>query len=279
MNILVTGKDGQVGRALQAIADQQNVTVFALNRANLDITDKNSVREAFAKYDPDIVINAAAYTAVDKAEEEQEAAYAVNKEGPSNLADACNQQNIPILHISTDFVFDGNKSGPYMETDDCNPLSIYGTSKWDGEMEVALKCSKHIILRTAWVFGGEQNFVKTMQRLATTRNELSVVDDQRGGPTAANDIAECLLTIAKAVGAKDFNSWGIYHYCGAPSLSWYEFAREILKNDPKVTVKPIPTTSYPTPARRPANSVLECQKIKDVFGISQPDWHQALKEE
>lgn len=279
MKVLVPGKNGQVGSALQSLADQHNMSVIALSRTEMDISDENSVNAAFARYNPDILINAAAYTMVDKAEDEKILAYAVNKDGPRYLAIACNERDIPILHISTDFVFDGDKSEPYDEEDACNPLSVYGKSKWEGEKGVAQACTKHIILRTSWVFGGEQNFVKTMQRLATTREELSVVDDQQGGPTAAKDIAECLMRIANAVGTTGFDNWGIYHYCGAPSVSWYEFAREILKNDYKVAVKPIPTTSYPTPARRPANSVLDCQKINSAFGIPQPDWREALIED
>ncbi|MBL4906553.1 MAG: dTDP-4-dehydrorhamnose reductase, partial [Sneathiella sp.] len=236
------------------------------------------VKAAFNKYTPDVVINAAAYTAVDKAEEEQDTAYAVNRDGPEILAAACSITDIPFLHISTDFVFDGNKKEPYSEKDKCNPLSIYGKSKWEGEKALIAKCTKHIILRTAWVFGGDQNFVKTMRRLAETRDVLSVVNDQRGGPTAALDIAASLIRIAKAVVSSNFSDWGIYHYCGNPSVSWYEFACEILKNKPSVTVKPIPTSSYPTPAMRPANSVLACEKIRTVFGISQPDWTAALSQ-
>ncbi len=278
MKILVTGKNGQVGSALLSAAPH-NITVIALDRAALDITDRNSIDTTFAEITPDIVINAAAYTAVDKAEEDQEAAYAANKGAPGILAEACSAMDIPLIHISTDFVFDGDKRDPYSESDECNPLSVYGKSKWGGEQEVASKCGKHIILRTSWVFGGEQNFVNTMRRLAQTRDEISVVDDQRGGPTAAADIAKCLIKIASDVVVSGFNNWGIYHFCGEPSVSWYEFACEILKNNPQVTVKPIPTTSYPTPAKRPTNSVLDCQKIQAVFGISQPDWRDALTEQ
>lgn len=276
MKILVAGRDGQVGSALNACGSDHGVTIIALSRRELDITDEASIAAAMKKHEPDVVINAAAYTAVDRAEEEQGAAYAVNRDGAAYLAAACAESDIPFLHISTDFVFDGKKQVPYVEEDECAPLSVYGKSKRDGEMAVLANCTKHIILRTSWVFGGAQNFVVTMRRLAETRDTLSVVDDQHGGPTAAKDIANSLVTIAKAVIDPGFDDWGIYHFCGKPSVSWYEFASEILKNVSTVSVRPIPTSDYPTPATRPANSVLNCKKIQTVFGVDQPDWQAAL---
>lgn len=276
MKILVTGGEGQVGSALQRLGEKQGLSIIALDRSGLNIADPESIASALTIHTPDLLINAAAYTAVDRAEEEQAAAYAVNKDGPSYLAAACAKADIPFLHISTDFVFNGKKQGAYLEEDNCDPLGIYGKSKRDGEKAVQDNCSKHIILRTAWVFGGAANFVVTMRRLAKTMDELKVVDDQRGGPTSADDIALSLLKIATDVVKSSFEEWGIYHYCGAPSVSWYEFATEILKNDKTVTVKPIPTSGYPTPATRPENSVLNCKKIHRVFGIEQPDWKNAL---
>ncbi|MEH6401801.1 MAG: dTDP-4-dehydrorhamnose reductase [Sneathiella sp.] len=275
MKILVTAKDGQVGCALQAAAARFDVEVIALSRKQLDITDKGAIGHAIEYHKPDVLINAAAFTAVDKAEDEKEAAHAINRDGPENLASECAKTSIPFLHISTDFVFDGTKSAPYTETDICNPLSVYGQSKRDGEDKVGAVCPNHIILRTSWVFGGKQNFVETMRRLAKERDSLNVVSDQRGGPTAAADIAECLVKIAKKVVKPEFDDWGIYHYSGGPSVSWYEFACKILEKE-DITVHPIPTTDYPTPAKRPANSVLDCQKIKSVFGIEQPNWAERL---
>ncbi|MEP4189836.1 MAG: dTDP-4-dehydrorhamnose reductase, partial [Sneathiella sp.] len=240
------------------------------------LTNPDAIEDAFSQNAYDAVINAAAYTAVDRAEEERDAAYAVNRDAPAVLASLCAAKDIPFLHISTDFVFNGQKELAYLETDACHPLGVYGQSKWEGELKVAKACEKYLILRTAWVFGGEQNFVNTMKRLAETRDELSVVDDQRGCPTAAQDIARCLLEMVKTAVKADFQEWGIYHYAGMPSVSWYEFATEILNSDPTTTVNPILTSGYPTPAARPANSVLDCDKIKSVFGIAQPDWRKRL---
>ncbi len=277
MKLLIIGKNGQVGSALQSCAaEDEGLSITALGRSELDLTNLDAIGDVFSQNSFDAVINAAAYTAVDRAEEEREAAYVVNRDAPAVLASFCAANDIPFLHISTDFVFDGQKESAYLETDTCRPLGVYGQSKWEGEVKVAETCEKHLILRAAWVFGGEQNFVNTMKRLAETRDELSVVDDQRGGPTAALDIAWCLLKMAKTAVKADFQEWGIYHYTGAPSVSWYEFAAEILKSDPTTIVKPIPTSGYPTPAARPANSVLDCEKIKSVFGISQPDWRLRL---
>ncbi len=277
MRILVTGKDGQVGGALQDIAaSRDDLEVIALDRQALDITDKQAVLDCVAVSDCDAVINAAAYTAVDKAEEDRETAFAVNRDASGFLAEACADKNIPLIHISTDFVFDGRKSGAYQEDDLCAPLGIYGQSKLEGEQRINRVGGKYLILRTAWVFGGKANFVNTMKRLAKDRPEISVVADQRGGPTAAQDIAACLLVMADKAIEPDFADWGIYHYVGAPSVSWYEFASEILKDYPGVTVNPIPTSGYPTPAARPANSVLDCTKIQTVFGLTQPDWRQRL---
>lgn len=276
MKILICGANGQVGQALQIAAKDQNVAVVAAGHADLDITDQRAIAAALIKHVPDVVINAAAYTAVDKAEEDVQGANALNAIAPGLLAAECTAKAIPILHISTDFVFDGVKSTPYLETDTCNPLSVYGQSKLAGEQAVLTNAHKSIILRTAWVFGGEANFVNTMRRLAQSRPEINVVDDQVGGPTSAASIANALLGIAGQVTNSDFKDWGVYHFSGAPFVSWYEFACEILKEFPSVTVHPIPTSDYPTPAARPANSRLDCDKIKDVFNIDQPDWRKEL---
>jgi len=276
MKILVTGAGGQVGNALTDLGPEQGHEIAALDRANLDIIECKKVLAAVTECMPDVVINAAAYTAVDRAEAASETAFAINGKGPENLALACEALKIPLLHISTDFVFDGQKSGAYVETDEIAPLSVYGASKADGEKRILAIGGKNIILRTAWVFGGEQNFVTTMLRLGASRDELSIVDDQMGGPTSCDDIAGTLLTIAEKVVAPEFDDWGIYHYCGAPSVSWYEFAAAIFEGQNSPILHPIPTSDYPTPATRPKNSVLDCTKITQVFGIDQPDWRPAL---
>lgn len=276
MKLLITGAAGQVGQALQAKAKRQGLSFQEVTRQQLDISSPEEVERVVTETKATVIINAAAFTAVDLAEEEEDAAYRVNRDGPKTLADIAVLHDIPLLHISTDFVFDGRKDSAYEEADACNPLSIYGKSKWEGETAITKVHSKHIILRTAWVFGGEKNFVFTMRRLAKERSQISVVNDQRGGPTSAQSIAEALLTIATHIDDPDFRDWGIYHFSGSPSVSWYEFASAILENDPTTEVLPIPTTAYPTPATRPQNSVLDCSKIKSVFGIDQPDWRQEL---
>jgi dTDP-4-dehydrorhamnose reductase len=277
LKILLTGANGQVGQAILArVHAYPEIELIACSRAELDISQPEAVMQIYDELKPDCVINAAAYTAVDKAEEDKEAAERINGAAPGYLAAECARRDIPLLHISTDFVFDGEKEKPYLESDPCDPLSVYGQSKLAGETAIAQSMDKFIILRTAWVFGGEANFVNTMRRLAESRDALSVVDDQVGGPTSAAQIADALLKIAQRVTEPNFANWGIYHFSGAPFVSWYEFATEILKDNPAVTVSSIPSSGYPTPAKRPANSRLNCDKIKNVFGIEQPDWRHDL---
>ncbi|MEH6526593.1 MAG: dTDP-4-dehydrorhamnose reductase [Sneathiella sp.] len=278
MKLVVTGAGGQVGAALGLMGPLAGHEIIPLDRQTLDIADKAQVIAAISNYRPDAVINAAAYTAVDKAESEPDAALAINAAGAENLAIACAQLDIPFLHISTDFVFDGTKEGPYTETDPIGPLSVYGSSKAEGEARVKAIGGKFLILRTAWVFGGEQNFVATMLRLGETLDELQIVDDQHGGPTACTDIAATLLRMAEQALSPAFSDWGFYHYSGAPSLTWYGFAQAIFSGRDKPVLHPIPTEDYPTPAARPKNSVLDCSKIKQVFDIDQPDWRTALSQ-
>ena len=278
MKLLVTGAGGQVGAALGLIGPLKGHEIIPVDRQTLDITNKADVSAALSNYCPDAVINAAAYTAVDKAQSEPELALAINATGPENLALACAELAIPFLHISTDFVFDGKKAGPYTETDPIAPLSVYGSSKAAGEARVMAIGGKYLILRTAWVFGGEQNFVATMLRLGESMDELKIVDDQRGGPTASSDIATTLLQMAERATSPGFADWGLYHYSGAPSLSWYGFAQAIFAGRDKPVLHPIPTEEYPTPAARPKNSVLDCSRIKQVFDIDQPDWRTALSQ-
>ncbi|MCR9212177.1 MAG: dTDP-4-dehydrorhamnose reductase [Proteobacteria bacterium] len=276
MRVLVVGAGGQVGTALKDLGISLGHHIIALDRSELDITDGASVTTSLEHHEPDTVINAAAYTAVDRAEAESALAFSINADGAENIAKACKQLDIPFLHISTDFVFDGTKLGAYVEEDSVGPLSVYGNSKAEGEKRIQNLGGKNIILRTAWVFGGEQNFVATMQRLGESRDELNIVNDQTGGPTSNLEIANCLLAIAEKVQEEGFSDWGIYHFAGAPSVTWYEFACAIFAGRDKPVLHPIPTEKYPTPAVRPKNSVLDCSKIKDVFDIDQPDWRKAL---
>ncbi|WP_350432833.1 dTDP-4-dehydrorhamnose reductase [Shewanella sp. H8] len=284
MRILVTGKNGQIGSCLvNQFNTMPDVTLLALDSEQLDITNAINVNNVVAEFNPNIIINAAAYTAVDKAELQSELAYAVNRDGPYNLAVAANQINAVIIHISTDYVFAGDSVECYVETDNTNPHSEYGRSKLAGEQAVTDACAQHIILRTAWVFGEHgNNFVNTMLRLAKTKDTLAVVADQWGGPTYAGDIAKAIVTISKQIVAGN-QAYGIYHYSGFPHVSWHAFAlkifdialdQNILKHS--IHVNAVTTQDYPTPAKRPANSRLNCHKIERIFGIQQSDWQAAL---
>jgi dTDP-4-dehydrorhamnose reductase len=284
MKILIAGKNGQVGSCLvDQLSTMTDVTLLALDRDQFDITDATQVNKVIAEFNPNIIINAAAYTAVDKAEQESELAYTINRDGPHNLAVAANEINATIIHISTDYVFAGDSLESYVEFDKTDPQGEYGLSKLAGEKAVAQACPKHIILRTAWVFSEHgNNFVKTMLRLAKTRDTLGVVADQFGGPTYAGDIANAILTISKQIG-RDSHAYGIYHFSGFPYVSWHTFAEKIfeiaLEQDvlvQRIRVNPITTLDYPTPAKRPANSRLNCDKINNAFGIQQSDWQAAL---
>lgn len=286
MKILVTGANGQVGYCLQQQLREQGWDFVALTRTELDISDAVAVNNACAQYQPDIIINAAAYTAVDKAEQEQALAYAINRDGPANLARAAKDNGAAILHISTDYVFAGDATGTYSENDPTAPQGVYGKSKLEGEEAVATINDKHIILRTAWVFGEHgNNFVKTMIRLGNSRDTLGIVADQEGGPTYAGDIANALLSIAKHYATGNTTPWGTYHYAGLPHISWFGFAQHIFAQAEKAALynKAIPqlnaitTADYPTPAKRPANSKLDCSKLENAFGIAPSDWQSALK--
>lgn len=284
MKILITGKNGQVGSCL---VDQliiiSDVTLLALDRDQLDITDATQVNRVVAEFNPNIIINAAAYTAVDKAEQESELAYAINRDGPQNLALAANKVNAAIIHISTDYVFDGDSDESYVESDKTAPQGEYGRSKLAGEQAVAQACPKHIILRTAWVFGEHgNNFVKTMLRLSKTRDTLGVVADQFGGPTYAGDIAKTIVAISEQI-IDGNQAYGIYHYSGFPYVSWHTFAEKIFEiafDQGIIThamqLSAITTSDYPTPAKRPANSKLDCHKILNNFAIKQSNWQEAL---
>ncbi|OEF47207.1 dTDP-4-dehydrorhamnose reductase [Vibrio splendidus] len=285
MRVLITGCYGQVGSCLtQQLANDKSITVLALDREHLDITNQDAVNAAVAEFEPSIIINAAAHTAVDKAEEEVDLSYAINRDGPKYLAEAAQSVGAAILHISTDYVFEGNKSGEYVETDATNPQGVYGESKLAGEIAVAQACDKHILLRTAWVFSESgNNFVKTMLRLGENRDALSIVGDQFGGPTYAGDIANTLIQIAQKITQGDAVDYGVYHYSGLPHVSWFDFAdtifdvavkQGVLANKPSLTS--ITTDQYPTPAKRPSNSRLSTEKITLVFSVKASDWKAAL---
>lgn len=281
---LITGAHGQVGYCLvQQLQGKHEI--LAVDRDELDITDESAVKKTVKDFHPNVIINAAAYTAVDRAETEIELSEAINVKGPKYLAKAAKSIDAAILHISTDYVFDGQIECKYKETDITAPQSVYGRTKLEGEKAVAETNDKFIVLRTAWVFGEHgNNFVKTMLRLSKTRDTLSVVADQIGGPTYAADVARVLIHIAEQIIIGKNIEYGIYNFTGKPYVTWYDFAKaifseavsqKVLKKAP--IVNPITTADYPTPAKRPANSCLDLTKIQQVFDIQPSNWQNALK--
>ena len=284
MKVLITGCNGQVGHCLTERL-KNKADILALDYQELDITDQKAVDSVVSEFHPNYIINAAAHTAVDKAEQEVNLSFAINRDGPRYLAEAAHNVGAAILHISTDYVFDGKGTEPYQEADMTNPQGVYGESKLAGEQAVAERCVKHFILRTAWVFGEHgNNFVKNMLRLAESRDELSIVGDQFGGPTYAGDIADALIAMVEYIEEGNQPDWGVYHFSGAPYANWYEFAGKIFQTAEEKGVLPkqpkilsIPTSEYPTPAKRPVNSRLNCSKIASQFGIKPSDWQRALE--
>jgi dTDP-4-dehydrorhamnose reductase len=278
MRLLVFGRSGQVATELARAAAAQGLALTALGRAEADLADPEACARAVAAAETDVVINAAAHTAVDRAESEPELARAVNAAAPGAMARAAAARGLPFLHVSTDYVFDGTPGRPWREDDPTAPLGVYGASKLAGERAVATAGGPHVILRTAWVFSAHgSNFVKTMLRLGAERDSLRVVDDQRGGPTPAADIAAALIAVARAFAAgRGVN--GIFHYAGAPAISWAGFAEAVFaaRGGPAPRIERIATTEYPTPARRPLNSVLDCSCIARAYGLAQPDWRPGL---
>jgi dTDP-4-dehydrorhamnose reductase len=286
LRILITGGSGQVGHCLKAQLEGC-AELSVPDSSALNIADRHSVRQAVETFRPDYIINAAAYTAVDKAEGDTGRAFAVNRDGARHLAEAAEAAGAAMLHISTDYVFDGAGGAPYDEAAPTAPQNIYGASKLAGEQAVLAACRRAVVMRTSWVFGAHgQNFVKTMLRLGRERDSLGIVADQYGAPTAAADIAAALITIVRRHTPEQLaERAGIYHYCGSPYASWFEFAETIFAEAAaqgvlaKIpTVKPIATADYPTPAKRPADSRLDCGKIRTVFGIGPCDWHFALSD-
>ena len=272
MTTLVFGRTGQVATELQRLAD-----VVALGRDAADLTDPEACVRAIRALTPSAVINAAAYTAVDRAEVEEELAITINGTAPTAMAKACAEMGIPFVHISTDYVFDGTGTQPWTAAYAPAPQNAYGRSKLAGEVGVRAAGGRHAILRTSWVFSAHgSNFVKTMLRLSETRESLDVVADQIGGPTPARAIAEACIAIADQL-AQDATKSGTYNFSGTPDASWYGFAEEIFSQARrKITLTPIQTSDYPTPAMRPLNSRMDCQRTEQVFGLSRPDWRQAL---
>ena len=281
MKVLVFGAGGQIGREVCRAAWPPRYKILPLDRGAVDIAKNTAVTATLAREVPDLVINLAAYTAVDRAESEPEAAWAVNCAGTAHIAAACDERATPLIHLSTDYVFDGRKTEAYLEDDAVEPLNVYGRSKEAGERAVRAALVPHVILRTAWVFGAYgANFVKTMLRLGAERPVLRVVADQRGCPTAAADIAGALVVIAEHV-ARGETKWGTYHFVGDRAVSWHGLAEAIfdlaasrLTACPRIEA--ITTDQYPTPARRPMNSVLDCRKIEAVFGIHPSPWRLRL---
>jgi len=271
-NILVTGSNGQLGQCFKFLSKNSNYKFTFLDKTELDVTSREQIQSIFNQ-SYDFCINCTAYTAVDKAEEEKELANAINHIAVKHIAEACLQHDIVLIHISTDFVFNGKNYLPYQETDATEALSVYGQTKLDGELAIISKLENYFIIRTSWLysqFGG--NFVKSMLNLSKTRGELSIVNNQIGTPTYALDLAEAILKIIN-----QNNNYGLYHYSNQGVASWYDFAKVIFeKSQIKIKINPIPASSYPTPAKRPHFSVLDKEKIVTNFSIEIPYWQESL---
>ncbi|MDA8898561.1 dTDP-4-dehydrorhamnose reductase [Porticoccaceae bacterium] len=283
MKILVLGCKGQLGRCLNDQLINTEHEVIYTSREQIDIADFEVTKNQILKTSPDLIINATAYTAVDKAEEDQKTANLINHLAVKNIADICNQLECWLIHVSTDYVFDGNSKVPYKEDDETNPQGAYGETKLNGELAIQSSGCKHIIIRTAWVFSEYgNNFLKTMLRLGSERDELSIVGDQIGCPTYAQDIARSIVEIIPQLNSRENN--GIYHYCGDQPCSWYDFANAIfdqaMTNNLKIPsiVNSIETSAYPTPAKRPAFSVLDCSKMENECGVLSSNWQEGIRQ-
>jgi dTDP-4-dehydrorhamnose reductase len=281
LRAIVIGTSGQLATELRRRPCP--VGLELLPAVKLDITDVADLTSKLDELRPELVLNASAYTAVDRAESERERAFAVNATGPQTLATWCTQRGAALVHVSTDYVFDGSKSGPYLETDDTAPLGAYGESKLAGEQSVRGGCPAHVILRTSWVFSAHgQNFLKTMLRLAREREELRVVADQHGRPTAASDLADAMLLVASRIQGGG-PSFGTFHFAGTGDTTWHGFAQAIIDEQALVTgkkprVTPIATHEYPTPAKRPANSVLATSAFERAYGVVPRSWLEGVRE-
>ena len=281
MVVLVAGANGQLGQAIQFIAKNHTEIKFVFcSSSDLDISNKENCQTVFQNTKPDFCINAAAYTAVDKAESDRDKAELINVIGSKNIAEVCNQFDVKLIHISTDFVFDGSNDKPYTETQITNPKGVYGQTKLDGEKAIQQIFSKYFIIRTSWVYSQfGNNFMKTMLRLASERTSLSVVNDQIGTPTNAVDLAEALVQIILFNNNQQpTNNYGIYNFSNEGECSWYDFAKKIFEiNNVSIDLSAITTEQFPTPAERPKYSVLDKSKIKATFGITIKTWEESLK--
>ncbi|RZF77288.1 dTDP-4-dehydrorhamnose reductase [Pseudoalteromonas sp. S4488] len=284
MKVLLTGANGQLGLCFQdCVSDSIELT--ALSSKELDITCKASVQNVVDALRPDVIVNCAAYTAVDKAESEPELAHAVNCQGPENLAYAAAMLDIPLIHVSTDYVFDGNATEPYVPTDATSPQGVYGQTKLAGEQAIKAITSKHIVIRTAWVFSEYgNNFVKTMLRLASERDELGIVADQHGCPTYAGDLAALIVAIVTRIESSDFSDYGLYHFCGDKAVSWFEFAESIFELQAKLNadfsipkLNKLTTEQFPTPAKRPKYSVMQDNRLSLLKLPNASHWQDSLK--
>jgi dTDP-4-dehydrorhamnose reductase len=283
--VLVIGRIGQVGHELARAVWPSGLAAEFVERDQLDLGNPDDVKRAVVAIRPRIVINAAAYTAVDQAEAERETAFAINRDGPAALAGACRRIGAALIHFSTDYVFDGAKPSPYTESDPVNPLSTYGASKAAGDSAIADNLDRHVILRTSWVYSAVgHNFVKTMLRLGAERDELRIVDDQHGAPTAAAELARAAIHIAVMIDAGREDGYGVFNFTGAGATTWCGFAREIfagaVERGAKVPlrVQPIATQDYPLPAPRPRNSRLDCAKIARTYGLAAKPWQDSLSD-
>ena len=282
MKVLIVGCRGQVGTELMALAKAYGHEAIGFDHDALDITDEQAVQACVQKEQPDVVINAAAYTAVDKAEDDKDAAKSVNATAVGYLAQACKTLDIPLVHISTDYVFDGSEKGAYIESDTVLPLGVYGETKLEGEALVQSECEKYYIFRTSWVFSAHgNNFVKTMLKLGAEREELGIVADQRGKPTSAREIARVIYEVL----ASHKNAWGIYHLAQPNVASWFDFAQNIFDEAKQQglplrvkRVNAITTADFPTPAKRPENSELDCNKLETTFDLELKSWRDSLAE-
>ncbi|WP_175652912.1 dTDP-4-dehydrorhamnose reductase [Pseudomonas sp. Marseille-P9899] len=281
MNILVIGRNGQVAQALQHALGKLG-QLHVLGSDQLDLAHPERIAEQVRAIAPDLIINAAAHTAVDQAENEPELAFAINATAPGILAEEAARLGVPLIHYSTDYVFDGSKTGPYTEDDVPNPLGVYGHSKLAGEQAIAAVGGQHLILRTSWVYSTHgRNFLLTMQRLLQEKPELRIVADQIGAPTWAGTIADSTRQLIERWQAGQAGAWGVYHLTAQGETSWFGFAQAIgeqlkAQGKPCANLLPIPSSEYPTPARRPLNSRLDCSRLQREWNVSQPDWHQAL---
>ncbi|TWR28022.1 dTDP-4-dehydrorhamnose reductase [Mucilaginibacter achroorhodeus] len=274
--ILVFGASGQLGNCLKEVVEDKALEGYVFpDESEANILDVNSLEKLFAKHDPTHCINCAAYTAVDKAENDRETAYAVNKTGVENLSDLCNSYDTVLIHISTDFVFGGDGNTPLNEEDSTAPVSVYGQSKLDGELIIPTVLNKYFIIRTGWLYSEHgNNFVKTILRIGKERGEIKVISDQTGTPTYGIDLAKTVTEIISS----GITKYGLYHYANDGSTTWYGFAKQIHElAGTGVKVLPIPTTEYPTPAKRPVYSVMDKSKIKQTFNLDIPQWEDSLK--